>query len=97
VTAPLNYPPDMVPIMEQFVRTAGVQLGFADETMGIADEVKNITVSEAFTTFHLRAKNLVDRMRTTLATAQSVGGRSIQAHGDMMATDRRASALFDPA
>jgi hypothetical protein len=97
MTAPdgMNYPPDMVPIMEKFIRTAGVQLGLADETSAIANEVKNATVSAAFDNFHMKATDLVNRMRATMETAQSLGGRTIQAHGDMMSTDRRAASLFE--
>jgi uncharacterized protein YukE len=97
MTAPgaLNYPPDMVPVMERFIQLAQVQRGHADETKKIADGLVAVSQGQSFTAFASAMARLLADMDQNLTTATALGNSTISAHGEMMATDRRAASLFE--
>ena len=97
MTAPggLNYPPDMVPSMETFIQRATTLQGFGEDAKTLCDGLVNSSAGQAFVAMQARFAALNAKFETDLRTAISLGNTSIQAHGDMMDTDRRASMLFE--
>jgi uncharacterized protein YukE len=97
MTAPggLNYPPDMVPTMEAFIQRATTMQGFGEDAKKVCDGLVNSSAGQVFLAMQTKFATLNAKFETDLRTAISLGNTSIQAYGDMMDTDRRATMMFE--
>lgn len=98
MTAPggLNYPPDMVPAWEAFMQKAVTAQGLGEEAATLSQGLVSSSAGQVFVAIHAQMTRISAKFEADINTANQLGKVSIQAHGDMMDTDRRVSNLFPP-
>lgn len=97
MTAPgaLNYPPDMVPVMQTFIRRAAALQDKGEEAKVLCDGLVNSSAGQAFVAMQAKFARINSSLDAKVAIATAVGNTSIQAHGDMMTTDNRVARMFE--